>query len=172
MANRRVKSDNIAPAQISNFEEADKALQQLGDLQLAINQAEHTAKTKINEAKDDMLETTKPLQEQIKQHVRALEVFASANKKAFGKARSKKLLNGKLGWRKSTSISIKKTTLELIKKVFSRKKALSLIIVKESIDKNAVAKLTDEQLVSINARRENKDVFYAEPDLPEAVDYE
>lgn len=170
--NRRVKSVNAAPAQINNFEDADKILQQLGDLQLAINQAESTAKGKIDEAKNELAETTKPLQQEIKQHVRALEVFAAANKTAFGKARSKKLSFGKLGWRISTSVSTKKTTLELIKKVFSKKEALTYINVKESVDKKALARLTDEQLVSVNARREEKDVFYAEPDLPEAVDYE
>ena len=55
--------------------------------------------------------------------------------------------------------------------MFSKAKAAACIRVKESVDKEALAKLTDEQLADIGARRKEKDVFFVEPALPEAVDY-
>ncbi|MCK9243640.1 MAG: host-nuclease inhibitor Gam family protein [Dehalococcoidales bacterium] len=172
MTNRRVKSDKIICIEIGSFEQADNALQKLGELQLAINQAEHTAADKINEAKLELAEATKPLQEEIKGIVYSLELFANARKSDFGKDRSRKLGFGKIGWRKSSFITLKKDTLELIKKLFSKQKAQSCIITKEAVSKDALAKLTDEDLKSVNARRKETDAFFAEPDLPEAVDYQ
>ncbi|MFA5553493.1 MAG: host-nuclease inhibitor Gam family protein [Phycisphaerae bacterium] len=171
MTNRRVKSDKISTVAIGSFEDADIALQKLGELQLAINQAEHAAADKISEAKLELTEKTKPLQDEIQGIVYSLELFANARKDDFGKDRSRKLQFGKFGWRKSTFIQIKKDTLELIKNLFSRQKALSCIIIKEAVSKDGLAKLTDEDLRSVNARRKETDAFFAEPELPEAVDY-
>jgi hypothetical protein len=39
------------------------------------------------------------------------------------------------------------------------------------VDKEALAKLTEEQLTSVGARRKVKDVFFVEPSSQEAVDY-
>lgn len=172
MTNRRVKSDKIICVEIGSFEQADNALQKLGELQLAINQAEHTAADKINEAKLELAEATKPLQDEIQGIVYSLELFANARKSEFGKGRSKKLQFGKIGWRKSVAIVIAKNTLALIKKAFKPARALDCIILKEAVSKDALAKLTDEDLKIVNARRKETDAFYAEPDLPEAVDYQ
>jgi phage host-nuclease inhibitor protein Gam len=138
---------------------------------MQIKQAEETAKDDINEIKAELAEKVKPLQEEIKLKVRSLEAFAALHKNDFGKKRSRKLNFGILGWRKSTSISIKKNTLELIKQVFTNAKQKMCIRVKESVDKEALAKLTEEQLASVGARRKEKDVFFVEPSSQEAVDY-
>lgn len=167
----RVKSDKISTVAIGSFEDADSALQKLGELQLAVNQAEHAAADEINEAKLKLTEKTKPLQDEIAGIVYSLELFANARKEEFGKDRSRKLQFGKIGWRKSTSIITKKNTLEIIKQLFGKQKALSYIITKETVSKDALAKLTDEDLKVVNARRKITDAFFAEPDLPEAVDY-
>jgi len=172
MANKkRIKLDRTSLIPINNWSEADGLVREIGDFQLKINQAEHTAKDKIDEAKAELAEEIKPSQEYIKQYVRSLEAFAVSHREYFEKQKSLKLNFGILGWRRSTSISIKKTTLELIKKVFSRVRAKTLIRTKESVDKEALAKLTDEQLADVGARRVEKDVFFVEPELPEAVDY-
>jgi hypothetical protein len=39
------------------------------------------------------------------------------------------------------------------------------------VDKEALAKLTDEELASIKARRKTRDAFFVEPILIEAVNY-
>lgn len=168
---KRVKSDKPAIIEIIDWQEADKYLQTIGDLQLKINQAEHTAKDIIDEAKAELAEQVTPLQEQMNRFTRSLEAFAVNHMEDFKSARSRKLSFGSLGWRKSTSISVKKNTLELIKKIFSGQKANSLVRIKETVDKEALAKLTDEQLTSVKARRVVKDDFFVEPDLPKAVDY-
>ncbi len=168
---KRIKPDKPTIVRITDWENADEHIRKIGDLQLEINQAEHTAKDKIDEAKADLAEKTKTLQEKIKLYARSLEVFAETNKDKFGKQKSKTLYFGTLGWRKSTSISIKKTTLELIKKVFSKAKAKAYIRTKETVDKESLARLTEKQLAKVGARRKIKDAFFVEPSFPGAVDY-
>ena len=168
---KRVKSAEPKIIPIADWEGADKQVCKVGELQENIKEAEHAAADDINEVKLVLANKTKSFHGEIKQITTSLEAFAVNHQAQFGKKRSRKLSFGSLGWRKSTSMSIKKTTLDLIKKVFSRAKAKTLIHVKETADKEALAKLTDEQLVSVGARRKNKDVFYVEPDLPESVNY-
>jgi len=167
----RVKSDKPTIVQIADWETADEYIRKIGDLQKDIRKAEDEAKDKIDKAKADLAEAAKTLQEKIKLYARSLEVFAETNKDRFKKQKSITLNFGTLGWRKSTSISIKKTTLELIKKAFSPIKAKIYIRTKETVDKEALARLTDEQLVQVGARRIVMDAFFVEPDLPGAVDY-
>jgi len=170
---KRIKQSGKPLITIINWSTADEIVREIGDAQLAINASEAKALDDINEAKAELVAATKPLQEKIKLRVRSLEVFVTQNKTDFGKAKSKKLTFGLLGWRKSTSIKIStKKTLDMIKDVFSAAKAKVYIVTKESVDKNALAKLTDEVLASIDAQRKVKEDFFVEPDLPEAVDYE
>jgi len=170
---KRIKSSSTSLITITDWEGADELVKKIGTLQLNINQAELIAKERIDMAKQDLAKTIKPFQDEIKKITQSLEIFATANRTtAFGRNQSKKLNFGKLGWRKSMSISIAKTTLDKIKQVFGKKKAVNYIHTKEVPDKEALAKLTDEQLTSLGARRKNKEVFFVEPDLPEAVDYE
>ncbi len=171
MAKKRAKSDKQATLQIADWQKADEYVRIIGDLQMQITQAERTAADDINEVKLKLAEEVEPRQAAIKLHLRSLEAFCETHRPDFKKKRSRKLNFGTLGWRHSISIRTKKNTLERIKKVLSRAKALACIRVKEAVDKEALAKLTDGQLASVGARREEKDVFFVEPDLPEAVDY-
>jgi len=168
---KRVKSDKPAIIPINDWGHADNIVRKTGDLQQKINQAEHQAKDDINKIKAALAIAVKPFQEELKLLICSLEAFANSRREDFKKARSRKLNFGVLGWRKSSSVSIKKNTLERIKKVLSKAKARACIRTKESVDKDALAKFTDGQLASVGARREEKDVFFVEPDLPEAVDY-
>lgn len=170
--NKRVKSDNPLLIPVPNWEEADELVRRVGDLQLQIQDEGATAKSDIDEIKAGLAIAVKPLQEKIDLHIKSLEAFATNNKKDFGRARSKKLNFGVLGWRYSASISIKKETLELIKKILPAAKRNACINTKETVNKTAMAKLTDGLLAKLRARRVEKDVFFVEPEIPEAVDYD
>jgi phage host-nuclease inhibitor protein Gam len=170
---KRVKSDNISLEQIESLEQADKVLREIGDLQHDINAYQEGLREDVDELKNAAAQVIKPMQDKIKQKTASLEAFATANRKGyFGKAQSRILNFGLIGWRRSTKISIAKNTLEKIKEVFSPAKAKSLVRTKEEVDKQALAKLTDEQLASVGAKRKGKEAFFAEPALAEAVDYE
>ncbi|MCK4958057.1 MAG: host-nuclease inhibitor Gam family protein [Planctomycetes bacterium] len=169
--NNRVKSGKAPLIPIESWEHADEMVREIGDLQLNTKKDEISAKAKIDRIKAALAESAKKRQVRIKQLTQSLEAFA-VNHRADIKGKSLKLTFGVVGWRKSTSISVKQTTLKLIKQVFTRAKTKHLITIKESVCKDALAKLTDEQLASVEAKRKVKDDFFAEPSVQEAVDYE
>lgn len=70
---------------------------------------------------------------------------------------------GSFGYRKSTSISVKKTTLELLKELNLGK----YIRIKEEADKDAMAAMTDEELTQVDAVRKVKDAFFCEANKEE-----
>lgn len=169
---KRVKTTKPDPLPIDDWQHADDFLRQIGDIDLEIANAQAQAKEVIDATNKELADTIKPMQGKIKHLTESLQAFAVNYKDEFKKVRSRTLNFGVLGWRRSTSIRIKKDqTLELIKKLFSRARAKALITVKESPDKNALAKLKDEDLAGIEARRVVKDEFFVEPSIPEAVDY-
>ncbi len=169
---KRVKPDKPVLIPVPNWDHTDQYVRRIGDLTLKINHAQATAKDKIDEIKRELADEVKSLQADIQLYTRSVEVFAVIHNTEFGKQRSKKLNYGTIGWRKSTSTIIKKNTLELIKQFFSKAQAAIYIHTKESVDKDALAKLTDEQLAGIGARRKVKDDFFVDPAIPEAVNYE
>lgn len=169
MAQVKRKKSNLR--HIADWQAADTIIRRLGDLQISITAARETAKDDIHEIKGELAEKVKPLQQEIKLLTSSLELFAGSHTDDFGKARSRKLNFGSIGWRKSTVISISKKTLELIKEIFSKAKAAACIRVTEGVDKEALAKFTDEELTDVKARRRRKDVFFVEPNSLKAVDY-
>ena len=168
---KREKSDKTLLIPIDDWGHADQQVRRIGALQSQIESLEIAAGELIDKAKGDLQRQVKPLQEKINLHVASIEAFAETHKKDFDKIRSRKGQFGTVGWRKSTSIEIKKNTLDLIKELFAGAKRKLCVIVKESVSKEALAKLTDEELASVGARRKEKDVFYVEPDLTEAAGY-
>ena len=167
---RRVRSETVLYP-ISGWPEADEHLKRIGDLQMQISQAEADAATQINDIKSGLKDATEKLPADIKLHIDSLQAFCANHQEDFGKARSRALQFGTVGWRASSAIKICRDAVDRLKKVFG-KKAEPYIRIKEEADKEAMGKLlTDEQLVAVGCKRENKDVFFAEPELPAAVDY-
>ena len=170
MTKKRVKSDKKLPP-IRDWAEADRYVRCIGEFQQNITTAEQKAKQQIDVIKSNLADEVAPCHAVIKATAESIEHFAESHKTDFGSQKSRKLNFGLVGWRKSTFIKIKKTTLSLIKELFTGAKAKMCIHTKETVNKEALAKLTDEQLASVSARREEKDVFFVEPDLTRAADY-
>jgi phage host-nuclease inhibitor protein Gam len=70
---------------------------------------------------------------------------------------------GIFGYRKSTTISVKKNTIGLLKKLHLEK----YIRVKEEVNKEAIAALNDESLRQVDAVRKVKDDFFCEANKEE-----
>lgn len=162
MAKRIKKKDDIYT--IMNIQQADTHLGKLGELQDELQQLEIDADKDIADIKANLKKQSDKKTQQIQKHLRSLEAFCSRHPELFEKQRSFKLIFGVIGFRKSTKITTKKTTIKKIKDVFG-KLAERYLHTKESPDKEAMAKLSDDQLKSIDAKRVITDDFYAEPDL-------
>jgi len=167
--NNRVKSIRNLEV-ILNWSQADQIMLRIGTLQSDIQAEEAQATAKIEKIKAELAIEVESLQDAVTYYTESVQAFAVAHREEFGKAQSRKLNHGTVGWRKSVAISVKKTTLGLLKTVFC-KKAPQYIHVKETPDKEAMAKLTDEQLATVGARRKRKEVFFVEPDSTEAADH-
>jgi len=165
----RVKSAKTVLS-IETWEQADELVRRIGDLQGDIAKAEAAAKKKTDAVTAQLAEDVKSAQEGIEVYTESLNAFASANRKEFGAMQSKKLNFGTLGWRKSTIIIVKKATAGLIEALFG-KRAASYLNVKVTPNKEALAKLTDDELLGIQAQRKDKEVFYVEPFERKAAEY-
>ena len=170
MEQKRIKSSQSVPNPIKNWELADQFVRRIGDQQEEIQLLEKEAKDKINQIKKDLQGDVRERHQQIKIDLDWLEDFAAAHVEDFGKAKSKKLDFGRLGWRQSTAIRIApKKTLDLIRQFPAHIRKLC-IRTKEKVNKDGLATLTDEQLAKVKAQRKVTEVFFVEPSFVEAVD--
>lgn len=167
---KRVRSDSLLIS-IPDWDRADGYVRRMGNLQAQIRLLEDEATEQVGRIKSHLKTRTTARQKEILLYQKSIEAFADSHREEFGKARSRKLNHGIVGWRKSTIMRLKKNTLDLIKELFTPARQKPLITVKESPDKNALAKLTDDDLAAIKARREEKDVFFVEPDVIEVAEY-
>jgi len=166
---KRVKSKaQLLP--VADWDQADKLIEEIGMDRRAIANAEAEADDKIAAAKAELASTCQPYHDHIDLAIRSLEAFAVHHREAFGDRKSKPLNFGILGWQFSTKISVGKNTAELIRCVFRGKQALPYLHIKETPNREALAKLTDEQLASVAARRVPKDAFYVFAYGVESVD--
>jgi len=171
---KRVKSANDFIV-IDGWETVDYSIKAIGECQNQIARIEAAADIVINAAKSDAAKAVKPLDEKITSLLNALEHFAEEHKQEFKDEKSRVLNFGKLGWRKSTKIDIPKkvavTIIEKIKEVFGNTKSKLYLNIKETPNKEALGKLTDEELAGLGARRKSTDDFFVEPDLTKAANY-
>lgn len=169
---RQSKSANADLIPVDSWSDADKCLGRLGELQREIAKEQVIGDKGIAAITSVTQEVVAPLQTEADLIRRSLKVFCQDNKARLGNARSWTLAAGCVGWRKSTSISIARDkTLAMIKKLCRGTKRDAMIIVKESVDKNALAHCTDDELARIGARRKTKDEFFAEPSSAPRTDY-
>lgn len=160
---RLKKTDDIYT--ILTPQQADTHLGKIGTLEREIEQLTQEADTEIAAIKATLKKQSEPTTKRIQKHIRSLEAFCKKHPEVFGKKRSCTMYFGVIGFHKSTKLSVStKTTVDKIKAVF-KSTAKRYLHLKEMPDKTALAKLTDEQLASVDARRKVTDDFFAEPDL-------
>jgi len=166
---KRIKDERAI--EIKGWKEADEQIKAMGIEQANINKLESEAAKKTANINEKLAKDVKNPKESIKHKLKSLEQFASAHTDDFGKSRSKKLAHGEIGWRRSSSTSISKRTLELIKKLLPKKLHEKCITIKESVNKPALAVLSKKDLNRINAKITSKDKFFVEPTKTKAVEY-
>lgn len=146
------------PQQIKNLEEANLALSEIGRLQLKLEAIDGKASEKIGKIKEDAAKSGEDARKRIEELDSALALFAEYNKTDL--FRDKKTINlsyGNIGFRLSTKVSVKKTTLELLKKLFPQG-----LRVKEEIDKEELKTWEDSQLAQVDAAKVENDTFFYE----------
>lgn len=157
--------NNPHAAPILDLLDVDAALAKIFDLKNSIDAVQAATEKQINAIKDEAAVQCLHWTGQIQSLEEAMLKFVESNRaQLFAKNKSVKLNAGVIGYRFSSRLVIKnaKATIEKIRQFF-RQRAKDVIIVKESPDKNALAKWQPAELKKIGAQLETRDEFYYEP---------
>jgi len=149
---------------IETLEEANMVLKEIGLLERELEGIDAEAHKKIADIKSVAAKEGEGIRERITYDSSLLGAYAEYNRDdLFKDKKSVQLSFGSFGYRKSTSISVKKTTLELLRKL----KLDKYIRIKEEPDKEAMANLDDDTLAQVDSVRKVKDDFFCEADKEE-----
>ena len=149
---------------IESLQDANLVLKEIGLLESELDAIDSAAHRRIADIKSEAAMEGEGKRKRIAELSGLLGAFAEYNRdELFKDKKSVQVSFGIFGYRKSTSISVKKTTLELLRKLGLD----GYIRVKEEPDKEAMANLTDEALAQADAVRKVKDDFFLEADREE-----
>ncbi|MCB1172165.1 MAG: host-nuclease inhibitor Gam family protein [Leptospiraceae bacterium] len=158
MATRRVKPK---AHQIKTIDDANSALADIARLQIQLEQIDNEASIEIGKIKERAAKDGKPIRDQIEALGNSLATFGEYNKdELFGDKRTVTVSYGIFGFRKSTKIRVKKTTLELLQKLFQG----DGIRIKEEVDREALKDWDESDLAQVDAAKVTEDNFFYEVD--------
>jgi phage host-nuclease inhibitor protein Gam len=156
MATKRVKPKK--EPKFKTLLECDAGLFQIAQLQQSIKKEEIKLEKAINAYKKLSVKKIGPMLAQIKVYQDWIREYADAHPEEFKNKKTCEITFGSFGFRLSTKISVKNTTLSLLKKLRWK----DYIRVKETPDKEKMHGMTDEQLLRVDAKRVETDEFWYE----------
>lgn len=149
---------------LETVKDVNTALREIGLLERELEQIDAGAQKEIAEIKGRAAKKGEPIRAKIIEVTAKIGAYAEYNKdELFKDRKSVDLTFGSFGYRKSTSIGIKKTTIELLKKL----NLARYIRLKEEADKEAMVELDDEALAQVDAVRKVKDEFFVQANREE-----
>ena len=144
---------------VKDLKHANAVLAEIAGVLRELRTIETEMQEKIDQIKAEAEQKAAGLKVRLKALEDGLTAFSEYNKEElFKKKKSVELTYGVLGYRKSTSISVKRDTLSLLKE----HGFTEAIKIKESVDKDVLHTWPDERLAIVNARRVVKDKFWYE----------
>lgn len=158
----RAKQQTIV---IETRDDADRALQRIGELRRAIAGEEKDANDDMDEIRKDLVNDTAPWRESLAQNEAALAAWAEANKEElFKDPRSIELNWGRVGFR-WTPWKIKflnKLKVETIIEKLRANKMAHLIHTVESVNKEKALNYDNETLAPLGMKKAHTDEFFYE----------
>ena len=153
----RTKSNGII---LKTLDDADKALQQLCEIENQLEAIDNTADEEIAKIKERAAAEGKALREQHKANIAALEAYAAYYREELFKDRkSLERPFGTFGYRKAPdSIHVSKETADLLKQMGYDQ----FLRVKIEPDKEAMLSLSEDTLALVRASRRSKEDFFIE----------
>ncbi|MDR2663667.1 MAG: host-nuclease inhibitor Gam family protein [Treponema sp.] len=152
------------PEKLETLEDVNSVLRELGLLEREIETVDAEAQKQIGEIKAAAAKKGEPMRKKIAELSAKVGAFAEYNKADLFKDRkSVDLTFGVFGFRKSTSISVKKTTVGLLEQLGLHK----YLRIEKQPDKEALKEMNDDSLALVDAVRKIKDEFFCEPNREE-----
>lgn len=183
----RIKSANSG--KIESLDDVNMALKDIGLAQKELDAIDAKANAEIAKIKEKALKDGESLRTKITESASKIQSYAEYNKdELFKDAKSLELSFGKIGYRKSTKISVKKTTLEMLKILLDGRKtelekaeseekrnAITVLItkiqscirVKEEPNKESLGLMDDAFLQTVGASRKITNDFFCEANIEE-----
>ncbi|MEW5833029.1 MAG: host-nuclease inhibitor Gam family protein [Campylobacterota bacterium] len=144
---------------ITSLSDADSVLHQIADLKANVRKAQADADIEVNAVKEKLADQVRPMLEQIESLEKSLNVYSEYNRsELFGDKKTIELQFGLFGYRQSTSVSVKKTTLELLQK-HGFDEAISI---KPTVNKEIMRSWSAERLALVDATLVVEDKFWIE----------
>ncbi|OHD24654.1 MAG: hypothetical protein A2Y38_07725 [Spirochaetes bacterium GWB1_59_5] len=148
---------------LESWAEVDEHLEQLAHVQRQVREFEGQVNEQIDALRGQLAEYTTPLLETEKRLGLEVEQFLVAHQGEFEKVRTRELAHGKVGFRRSEVIDFKpKLRAENVIGLCKEHGHAECVKVKETVDKEALAKLTTDDLSKVGCRRVPKDTPWFE----------
>lgn len=183
----RIKTANSG--KIESLDDVNMALKDIGLAQKELDAIDAKANAEIAKIKEKALKDGESLRTKITESASKIQSYAEYNKdELFKDAKSIELSFGKIGYRKSTKISVKKTTLDMLKKLLDGRKlelekaeseekrnAITVLItkiqscirVKEEPNKESLGLMDNAFLQTVGASRKITNDFFCEANIEE-----
>ena len=157
------KSERVKPeinmVKMNNLGEVNQAMRRIRDMKAAMTRMDLEAQGKIDVIKNQVAKKAKPLIEKLESLENGILAYAEYDKdNLFKKIKTLELTFGFIGFRKSTKIRVKQTTVQKLKEHGFK----NAIIVKESPNKEILSQWGDDKLKIVDAKRITEDNFWYE----------
>lgn len=156
------------------WEEAGSALLNYGQLAITLADIECAYMQRSAEIKAEHEARVTAIEVEQTFILTQIEAFAEEHKDEIvvDGAKSRKLRWGVIGWRASHALKrAKKKTIEYVVKQLKALKLGHCIVSKETYDKEAVKRLSAEQIKAVGCYIDDRENFFADPDLVTIGDY-
>lgn len=159
MARTRIKNQPT----LKSWAEVDAALREIAEKELMIEEIEGEMNKQINGIKISSELEGKPHQDRIAKLCQDVKDFVTEHKDELD-SKTKILNFGKTGFRLSTSVSIPraKDKVAAIIKSLKIRKMMDCIIVEEKVNKEALKKYSEDDIIKVGAKLKKEDVFWYE----------
>ncbi len=145
---------------LSSLDEVNAAIMDIAALEMQLQNIDASASERIALIKKATAQEGEAARERIANLSHMIGAFAEYNKdELFKDKKSIMLAFGEFGYRKSTTISVKKTTVDHLK----QRGLTQYLHMKETPNKDALRELDDATLADIDAVRKVEDKFFVEP---------
>ena len=157
MARKRV----IETPTLKTWEDVNDALRQIAEATIALGDIESEMQKQVVGAQKAAEQQSKPYNDRIAALEREIKDFVTDHRDEMGKAKSKALTFGEVGFRLSTAISLPRAK-EKLEEIIRRLKARQMtdcIVVEEKVSKEALKKYGEDTVNAVGATWKQKDVF-------------
>lgn len=157
MARTRIKNEMLA-----SWEAVDGCLKKIGEIDNKLKKIEADMNDEITRAKAKADDKSKLYLEEKKQLELLIKDYAETNRMDLD-GKTKSLTFGSLGFRKSTSIIVKKAKAVLVAlRAYGMDDCIN---VKETVNKEALRQYSDDKIAAVGCVKKVDDVFWYEPDF-------